>query len=199
MDYLPLAEFKAKQISLANVSGIHAEPISEMVLAYILSFARGIEASHAARREHNWIGDQIRNQIYTLTNRTVVILGLDILARGLLKSSKPSGSRRSALVAMAVSLLILTGLWLTNPVQLKPPRRTLWSTLCRWPLRPGTSLIRHSLTRWKISRSLLTSVVVPRWIPRRWLTHWIPINWLVPHWTSLKWAAWGNVAVMGDG
>ena len=91
VDYLPLAEFKAKQISLANVSGIHAEPISEMVLAYILSFARGIEASHAARREHNWIGDQIRNQIYTLTNRTVVILGTGHIGQGIAEKLKAFG------------------------------------------------------------------------------------------------------------
>lgn len=75
VDYLPLKTFKQKGILLANVSGIHAEPISETVIAYVLAFVRGVLESEHAKQQSKWIGDQIRPTITTLHQKVAAIYG----------------------------------------------------------------------------------------------------------------------------
>lgn len=93
VDYMPLSEFEKKGITLANVSGIHAEPISESVIAYVLSFARGIVTTAAARREKKWVGDQVRMQNYTLNNRTAVIFGTGHIGQAIAEKLQIFGTR----------------------------------------------------------------------------------------------------------
>lgn len=56
VDYLPLSEFAAHHILLTNASGIHAESISQSVLAYILHFVRGIDIATFNKVKHQWSG-----------------------------------------------------------------------------------------------------------------------------------------------
>lgn len=93
VDYMPLSDFADKGITLTNVSGIHAEPISEMVVAYVLAFARGIVTSQAARRDQKWIGDQVRMQNYTIKNRTAVIFGTGHIGRAIAEKLQAFGTR----------------------------------------------------------------------------------------------------------
>lgn len=83
VDYMPLSEFARKGVILTNVSGIHAEPISESVVGYVLAFARGMVASQAARREKKWVGDEIRMHNYTLKGRKAVIFGTGSIGRAI--------------------------------------------------------------------------------------------------------------------
>ncbi|MGF2384370.1 NAD(P)-dependent oxidoreductase [Lentilactobacillus otakiensis] len=93
VDYMPLSEFQKKGIILANVSGIHAEPISETVIAYVLSFARGIVTTAAARPDKRWVGDQVRMQNYTLKNRTAVIFGTGHIGEAIAEKLQFFGTR----------------------------------------------------------------------------------------------------------
>lgn len=47
-------EMLASNVVLTNSAGIHAEPISETVMAMVLHFARGIDWAVRAQREHRW-------------------------------------------------------------------------------------------------------------------------------------------------
>lgn len=54
VDSLPLQEFAAKQIKLSNASGIHAQSISESVVAYILYFVRQLDLANQNKQKHHW-------------------------------------------------------------------------------------------------------------------------------------------------
>ncbi|MCH4172272.1 MAG: 3-phosphoglycerate dehydrogenase [Lactobacillus sp.] len=75
IDYMPLAAIKQQDILLTNTSGIHAEPIAEFVLGYLLAFARGILASTQAQGQHRWVSDQLRGQVFNLSHNTIAIFG----------------------------------------------------------------------------------------------------------------------------
>jgi len=51
VDFLPVERFEEAGIMLTNAAGVHAEPIAEQVLAYMLHFERGLveTARHQAR------------------------------------------------------------------------------------------------------------------------------------------------------
>lgn len=93
VDYMPLSEFAKKGVTLTNVSGIHAEPISESVLGYVLAFARGMVASQAARSEKKWVGDQIRMQNYILKDRTAVIFGTGRIGQAIAEKLQMFGTK----------------------------------------------------------------------------------------------------------
>ncbi|GAF41428.1 D-3-phosphoglycerate dehydrogenase [Agrilactobacillus composti DSM 18527 = JCM 14202] len=75
IDYMPLAAIKQQGILLTNTSGIHAEPIAEFVLGYLLAFSRGILASTQAQQQHRWVSDALRDQVFNLSHSTIAIFG----------------------------------------------------------------------------------------------------------------------------
>jgi phosphoglycerate dehydrogenase-like enzyme len=75
VDYFPLDQLAQKRVLLANVSGIHGEPIAETVLAYVLDFTRGIHAAERAQTQSKWVGDELRPTISTLADQKAVIFG----------------------------------------------------------------------------------------------------------------------------
>lgn len=75
VDYMPLAKIKDQHILLANTSGIHAEPIAESVIGYILAFSRGILSSINAQKDHKWLSDSLRQHVYTLKDVPIAIYG----------------------------------------------------------------------------------------------------------------------------
>lgn len=60
---------------LTNVSGVHAVPISEHVLAYLLSFARGFPVASRDQLAHNWnpLGS---SRIFELAGKSMLLLGV---------------------------------------------------------------------------------------------------------------------------
>ncbi|MHA3066149.1 NAD(P)-dependent oxidoreductase [Lacticaseibacillus saniviri] len=66
VDYFPLAALKAANVELANTSGIHAVPIAESVLGYLLAFGRGV------------IDDKM---IFTLENKQAIVYGTGNIGR----------------------------------------------------------------------------------------------------------------------
>ncbi len=70
---LPLEEFKRRGIILTNSSGVHANPISETILAMMLAFARGLNKYIKAQTEKKWIHTSPLSEIH---GTTVGILGV---------------------------------------------------------------------------------------------------------------------------
>ncbi|WP_415617005.1 NAD(P)-dependent oxidoreductase [Liquorilactobacillus hordei] len=75
VDYLPLNEFKQRHILLANTSGIHAAPISETVVAYLLAFSRGIIWSDQFKEDHLWESDKLRKSVFSLSGQRALVYG----------------------------------------------------------------------------------------------------------------------------
>lgn len=73
VDYYPLQQLAKRNVLLSNVSGIHAEPISENVLGMILSFYRGIHTAATHQSSGQWtIPD---HQLETIAGKKMVIFG----------------------------------------------------------------------------------------------------------------------------
>lgn len=71
-DMYPLDELEARDIVLTTASGVHAEPIAEQILGYLLSFERNIHRGIHQQRDGEWnryFGGELRG-------RTVGIVGL---------------------------------------------------------------------------------------------------------------------------
>lgn len=71
-DMYPLEELAARDIALTTASGVHAEPIAEQILGYLLCFERNIHRGIHQQRDGDWdryFGGELRG-------RTVGIVGL---------------------------------------------------------------------------------------------------------------------------
>lgn len=53
-DHLPIETFQANDVTVANASGVHAEPIAEHVFAYLLADVREVFDKYHAQNEHHW-------------------------------------------------------------------------------------------------------------------------------------------------
>lgn len=60
---------------LTNTSGVHAIPVSEHILAFMLSFARGLHKAMRFKDQRRW-GRPGRGELFELAGRTVVLVGL---------------------------------------------------------------------------------------------------------------------------
>jgi phosphoglycerate dehydrogenase-like enzyme len=72
VDFLPLESFEREGIALTNASGVHAEPIAEQVLAYMLQFERGlVETGH---NQHRGVWERVEGG--ELRGKAVGIIGV---------------------------------------------------------------------------------------------------------------------------
>ena len=65
----------AADFILTNVSGIHAIPISEHVLALMLAFARSLPLAFERQRAREWKRD-IEGKVFELAGKTMLLLGV---------------------------------------------------------------------------------------------------------------------------
>lgn len=72
VDHLPLDHLEREGIAVANASGVHAEPIGEQVLAYMLQFERGLV--EAARNQQRGVWE--RTEGGELRGKTVGVVGV---------------------------------------------------------------------------------------------------------------------------
>ena len=75
VDYLPLATLAKQGVLVANARGMHAKPIAQTALSYILHFTRGIYQSLPAQAAHQWEHHAIGEQMTNLEHRTLLIFG----------------------------------------------------------------------------------------------------------------------------
>ena len=79
---------------LTNASGIHAIPISEHILAFMLSFARGFYIAARNQAEGQWRGVEDRH-IFELAGKTVVLIGVGAIGE------------RTAVLASALGMKVI--------------------------------------------------------------------------------------------
>jgi phosphoglycerate dehydrogenase-like enzyme len=72
VDFLPLDAIEDAGVALTNASGVHAEPIAEQVLAYVLSFERGLV--EAGRNQHRGVWERVEGG--ELRGKTLGIVGV---------------------------------------------------------------------------------------------------------------------------
>jgi phosphoglycerate dehydrogenase-like enzyme len=61
--------------TLTNASGVHAIPISEQILAYLLAFARGLPAAVRAQGRRAWQPAK-RDRLFELAGKTMLLVGV---------------------------------------------------------------------------------------------------------------------------
>ena len=87
-DMYPLDRLKERGIALTNASGVHAEPIGEQILAYLLVFERNVHRGIHQQRDGEWesyFGGE-------LADRTVGIVGLGAIGSRAAKLCSAVGS-----------------------------------------------------------------------------------------------------------
>lgn len=60
---------------LTNASGVHVVPMSELIFAFMLSFARGLPAAHQAKSQVEWIPTN-QASLFELAGKTMVLIGV---------------------------------------------------------------------------------------------------------------------------
>jgi phosphoglycerate dehydrogenase-like enzyme len=60
---------------LTNVSGLHAIPISEHILAYLFALARGFPQAHRYQAQGEW-GQPAKGEVFELAGKTMLLVGV---------------------------------------------------------------------------------------------------------------------------
>jgi D-2-hydroxyacid dehydrogenase (NADP+) len=68
-------ELAELDFTLTNASGVHAIPISEQILGYLLAFARQLPAAVRAQDRHVWQAPK-RDQLFELAGKTMLLVGV---------------------------------------------------------------------------------------------------------------------------
>jgi phosphoglycerate dehydrogenase-like enzyme len=87
VDFLPLDDLEAAGLTLTNASGVHAEPIGEQVLGYMLQFERRLV--EAARQQHRGVWQRIEGG--ELRGKTVGIVGVGAIGSRVAELSQAFG------------------------------------------------------------------------------------------------------------
>ena len=83
-----------KDFILTNASGVHAIPISEHILAFLLAFARSLPAAIRAQEKKQWVRD-IQPAPFELAGKIMLLVGVGAIGR------------RTAQVASALGMRVL--------------------------------------------------------------------------------------------
>ncbi len=78
---------------LTNVSGIHAIPVSEHILAFLLAFGRGFHHALRAQVRHEWFSYEQQAGIFELAGKTMVLVGVGAIGRRTAKLATALGMR----------------------------------------------------------------------------------------------------------
>lgn len=72
VEKLPLEALKEREILLTNASGVHAQPITAVILSFMLMFTRNMHTNIRNQQNRRWHSD---GQESELTGKTIVIAG----------------------------------------------------------------------------------------------------------------------------
>jgi len=87
-------EIAELDFTLTNASGVHAIPISEQILGYLLAFARRLPAAVRAQDRRAWQAPK-RDQLFELTGKTMLLVGVGAIGA------------RTAVIAAALGMRVL--------------------------------------------------------------------------------------------
>jgi D-2-hydroxyacid dehydrogenase (NADP+) len=79
---------------LTNASGVHAIPISEQIIAYLLAFARQLPAAICAQERGTWQKTK-REDLFELADKTMLLIGVGAIGE------------RTAVIASALGMRVL--------------------------------------------------------------------------------------------
>jgi D-2-hydroxyacid dehydrogenase (NADP+) len=92
VDRFPFEELEAAGVTLTNSTGIHGESVGETVAGYMLTFARRLHVYQRNQHEHEWVHPPW-DEPFTLEGRTVCVVGLGTLGRGIASRASALGMR----------------------------------------------------------------------------------------------------------
>ncbi|MEM7133661.1 MAG: D-2-hydroxyacid dehydrogenase [Chloroflexota bacterium] len=69
-------ELIENDLIITNASGVHAVPISEHIMAFLLAFARGFPEQMRNQVQSKWAGPQDRNSLFELEGKTMLLIGV---------------------------------------------------------------------------------------------------------------------------
>ncbi len=75
---------------LTNASGVHAVPISEHIMAFLLSFARGFKRAQRAQDDRNW---QPSEALFELAGKTMLLAGVGAIGARTAELARAFGMR----------------------------------------------------------------------------------------------------------
>ncbi|NJJ41899.1 D-2-hydroxyacid dehydrogenase [Paenibacillus apii] len=90
VDKLPLDRLEQRGIVLTNASGVHAEPISQVIFGYMLMFVRNLHTAIRNQDRRIWNSDETETE---LTGKTVVIAGTGEIGAATARIAKAFGMR----------------------------------------------------------------------------------------------------------
>lgn len=85
-------EAVSRRFILTNVSGIHAIPISEHILAMMLAFARSLPVSIRGQERHHWL-DGSEKRTFELAGGTLLLVGVGAIGRRTAQLARALGMR----------------------------------------------------------------------------------------------------------
>jgi phosphoglycerate dehydrogenase-like enzyme len=85
-------EIAMRDFILTNASGVHAIPISEHILAFLLAFARCLPAAIRAQEQHNW-GKADHPPVFELAGKTMLLVGVGAIGQRTAQLASALGMR----------------------------------------------------------------------------------------------------------
>lgn len=152
VDHLLIPPVLERDITLTNSAGVHAIPIAEFVLAYLLSHAKRLPAYAAAQAEARWDREAEPGELY---ERTMFILGAGGIGQAIAERAaafgmRVWGSRRSPRPTLGLERVVGTGEWrallpevdyLVVAAPLTEETRGIVDAAALAALRPGAYLV----------------------------------------------------------
>lgn len=78
---------------LTNASGVHAIPIAEHILGFLLAFGRGLHRAVRAQERGEWARQYLREDLFELVGKTMVLVGLGSIGSRTAKLASALGVR----------------------------------------------------------------------------------------------------------
>jgi phosphoglycerate dehydrogenase-like enzyme len=78
---------------LTSASGVHPIPISEHIMAFLLTFARGLHRAVRAQERHAWIPHEEQEGVFELAGKTMVLVGVGAIGARTAEAATALGMR----------------------------------------------------------------------------------------------------------
>jgi len=84
---------RREELIVTNTSGIHAQPIAEHVLGFVLMFAHQLHRAVRQQVGHVWNSNALRNDVTSVAGATLGVVGLGAIGRRIAQMASALGMR----------------------------------------------------------------------------------------------------------